>query len=180
MVQTQILVVQGPLCGNSSENVPYYREKSPWCAGEKLAKIHPDLPILAFFVPRFFRFPRIFFLRFSLLFCAFLLSFPRISRVLQEENPRSFRGILASFAKKNRHWRVRAGTAFLVLRLGVVLRLLIGSSGKVEVLALGSVHDLDATAIQTLRELSPCMWQCVSYHTLPTGGAPDLPTAFPP
>ena len=39
VVQAQILVVQGLLCGNSSEKVPYYREKGPGVQGERVAKI---------------------------------------------------------------------------------------------------------------------------------------------
>ena len=34
VVQTQILVVQGLLCGNSSEKAPYYREKGPGVQGK--------------------------------------------------------------------------------------------------------------------------------------------------
>ena len=40
VAQAQIIVVQGLLCGNSSEKVPYHREKKkPWRTGEKVAKI---------------------------------------------------------------------------------------------------------------------------------------------
>ena len=39
VVQTQIFVVQGLLCGNSSEKAPHYREKAPGIHGEKVAKI---------------------------------------------------------------------------------------------------------------------------------------------
>ena len=49
--------------------------------------LFPDLPILAFFV-----FLAFFVLRFSLLFCAFLLSFPRISGVLQGGKSSLFSG----------------------------------------------------------------------------------------
>ena len=55
----------------------------------------PDLPILAFFV-----FLAFFVLRFSLLFCAFLLSFPRISGVRQSGKSLLFSGDACFFAKK--------------------------------------------------------------------------------
>ena len=56
---------------------------------------NPDLPILAFFV-----FLAFFVLRFSLLFCAFLLSFPRISGVRQSGKSLLFSGDACFFAKK--------------------------------------------------------------------------------
>ena len=56
---------------------------------------NPDPPILAFFV-----FLAFFALRFSLLFCAFLLSFPRISRVLQGGKSSLFSGHPRFFAKE--------------------------------------------------------------------------------
>ena len=60
-------------------------------------------PILAFFV-----FLAFFVLRFSLLFCAFLLSFPRISRVLQGGKSSLFSGHPRFFfCQKSRDWRVR-------------------------------------------------------------------------
>ena len=63
----------------------------------KLTKLHVlELPIPAFFV-----FLAFFVLRFSLLFRAFLLSFPRISRVLQRGESLFF------LPKKSKDWRVR-------------------------------------------------------------------------
>ena len=38
VLQAQILVVQGLLCGNSSEKVPYYREKGPGVQGKRWPK----------------------------------------------------------------------------------------------------------------------------------------------
>ena len=64
--------------------------------------MYPDLPILAFFV-----FLAFFVLQFSLLFCAFLLSFPRIQGFSREENPCFFRGILVFFATKFRERKSR-------------------------------------------------------------------------
>ena len=57
----------------------------------------PDPRILAFFV-----FLAFFVSRFSLLFCAFLLSFPRISRVLQRGKSSLFSGDPRFLAKKAR------------------------------------------------------------------------------
>ena len=38
VVQTQILVLQGLLCGKSSEKAPYYREKGPGVQGKRWPK----------------------------------------------------------------------------------------------------------------------------------------------
>ena len=57
--------------------------------------VSPDPPILAFF-----DFLVFFVLRFSLLFCAFLLSFPRISGVRQSGKSLLFSGDACFFAKK--------------------------------------------------------------------------------
>ena len=38
VVQAQILVVQGLICGNSSEKVPYYRAKGPGVQGKRWPK----------------------------------------------------------------------------------------------------------------------------------------------
>ena len=60
-----------------------------------MAKQYPDPPILAFFV-----FLAFFVLWFSLLFCAFLLSFPRILRVWQRGKSLLFSGVPRFFSKK--------------------------------------------------------------------------------
>ena len=65
--------------------------------------IFPDPPILAFF-----DFLAFFVFRFSLLFCAFFLSFPRILGVPRREKPLLFWGkTLAFFFPKSKDWRVR-------------------------------------------------------------------------
>ena len=65
---------------------------------------NPDPPILAFF--DFFAFFFVF--RFSLLFCAFFLPFPRISRVPRREKPLLFfRANPCFFLFLQKGWRVR-------------------------------------------------------------------------
>ena len=61
----------------------------------------PDPPILAFF-----NFLAFFVFRFSLLFCAFFLSFLRILGVPRREKPLAFLGINPCFFQKSKDWRV--------------------------------------------------------------------------
>ena len=58
---------------------------------------YPDPPILAFF-----DFLAFFVFRFSLLFCAFFLPFPRILGVPRREKPLLFSGKTLAFSKKAR------------------------------------------------------------------------------
>ena len=46
VVQAQTAVVQGLLCGNSSEKVPYYREKGPGVQGKRWPKFRYSLSCL--------------------------------------------------------------------------------------------------------------------------------------
>ena len=67
----------------------------------------PDPPILAFF-----DFLAFFVFRFSLLYCVFFLSFPRISGVPRREKTLAFLGkkktlAFLKFSKKGKDWRVR-------------------------------------------------------------------------
>ena len=64
---------------------------------------HPDPPILAFF-----DFLAFFVFRFSLVFCAFFLSFPRILGVPRREKHLLFLGKNPCFFQKSKDWRVRA------------------------------------------------------------------------
>ena len=66
----------------------------------------PDPPILAFF-----DFLAFFVFRFSLPFCAFFLSFPRILGVPRREKPLLFRGKTPCFFQKSKDWRVRGGSS---------------------------------------------------------------------
>ena len=75
---------------------------------------YPDPRILAFFV-----FLAFFVLRFSLLFCAFLLSFPRISRVLQRGKSSLFSGDPRFFCQKSKDWRVRVFSPFPIVLWGI-------------------------------------------------------------
>ena len=86
------LVETGSTLGQIEPNVPR-NTKIP--RKESSKSRCPDLPILAFFV-----FPAFFILQFSLLFCVFLLSFPRILRVQQRRKSSFFSGDPLFFAAK--------------------------------------------------------------------------------
>ena len=75
--------ILGKVCGNSNSR--------------------PDPPILAFF-----DFLAFFVFRFSLLFCAFFLSFPRILGVPRKEKPLLLGEKHLLFPQKSKGWRVRA------------------------------------------------------------------------
>ena len=75
------------------EPYPSHQTSQTKCRGKNW--LNPDPPILAFFV-----FLAFFVLRFSLLLCAFLLSFPRISRALQGGESSLFSGDPRFFPKK--------------------------------------------------------------------------------
>ena len=66
-----------------------------------LFRVNPDPPILAFF-----DFLAFFVFRFSLLFCAFFLPFPRILGVPRREKPLAFLGKNPCFFQKSKDWGV--------------------------------------------------------------------------
>ena len=84
------------LCAKA--NSPSFSQNSPTLPQNSV----PDPPILAFF-----DFLAFFLFRFSLLFCAFFLSFPRILGVPRREKPLFFGGKTPCFFQKSKDWRVR-------------------------------------------------------------------------